>query len=77
MQAWTEVTQAEMKAIKARMATMQEKMGASHIEMVSAFKPKIEEETMACQETTEAHLEEEKPASVDTKPEAHNKKRSP
>jgi hypothetical protein len=70
IQARTEVTQAEMEAIGARTAAMQEKMGASHMEMVSAFKLEIKEETMACQETTKAHLEEEKLASVDMKPEA-------
>jgi hypothetical protein len=48
-------------------------MGTSHMGMVSTFKPEIEEETMACRETTEARLEEEKPTSVDMKPEAAEK----
>jgi hypothetical protein len=65
-----EITQAETEAIKARTAAMREIIGASHMEMVSASKPEIEEETMACRETTEARLEEEKPASVNMKPEA-------
>jgi hypothetical protein len=53
-----EVTQAETEAIKARTAAMREIIGASHMEMVSAPKPEIDEETMACRETTEARLEE-------------------
>jgi hypothetical protein len=67
----------EMEAIKARTATMREKLGASHMEMVSAFKPEIEEETMAYQEI-EAHPEEEKePTSVYRKPEVAQKQEVP
>jgi hypothetical protein len=77
IQAMTEVTQADTKVIKTRTAAMQEKMGASNMEMVSAFKPEIEEETMGCREMTEVHLEEEKPASVDTKPEAAQQEEVP
>jgi hypothetical protein len=40
------------------------------MEMVSKFKPEIEEETMACREAMEVHLEEEKPVSVYKKPAA-------
>jgi hypothetical protein len=60
MKAWREKAEADMKA-------MREEMGTSHMEMVSEFKPEIEEETMTCREATEARLEE-KPVSVYTKP---------
>jgi hypothetical protein len=73
----TEATKAETEVIKARTRAMREKMGASHMEMVSAFKPEIEEETMACRETMEAHQEEEKLTSPDGKPEAAQKAEVP
>jgi hypothetical protein len=68
--AWQEEMAAETRATQARTATIREKMGTSHMEMVSAFKPEIEEETMACREMMDARLEEEQPASLDMKPEA-------
>jgi hypothetical protein len=45
------------------MAARLGKMDTSHKEMVDESKPKSEEEMMACRETTEARLEEEKPTS--------------
>jgi hypothetical protein len=73
----TEATREETGAIQARTEAMREKMGTSHMEMVSEFKPEIEEDTMACREATEARLEEEKPASVDTKPAAAQQEEVP
>jgi hypothetical protein len=64
------IMEANKEDLLAKIDGRLEKMDNSHMEMVSAFKPEIEEETMACQETTEARLEEEKPTSVDRKPEA-------
>jgi hypothetical protein len=73
-----------MEAFKARTKAMRENMGTSHKEMVTKTKPERDVETMVCQETTEAHLEEEEtmacqemeahleeeePTSVDMKPE--------
>jgi chemotaxis protein histidine kinase CheA len=58
-----EAIQQTIEGIKARTEAMRMKIGPSHMEMVSAFKPKIEKVTMACQEM-EARLEEEKPISV-------------
>jgi hypothetical protein len=77
MRAWgekidakTRTTKAKTEAIKARTRAMRKKMGASHMDMVSAFKPEIEEETMACREMTEARPEEEKMLTlVNMKPE--------
>jgi hypothetical protein len=77
IEARMEVTQAEREAIKARTKAMREIIGASNMEMVFASKPEIEEETMACRETTEACLEEEKPVSVDMKPEAAERREVP
>jgi DNA polymerase III gamma/tau subunit len=76
MAAETEATQAETEAIKARSAAMREKMGTSHMEMVSEFKPEIEEETMASQEMEE-RLEKEEPTSVDRKPEVAQHRKVP
>jgi hypothetical protein len=45
-------------------------------ETATAFEPEIEVNTMACQ-GMEAHQEEEKPASLDTKPEAAQRKEVP
>jgi hypothetical protein len=55
----------------AHQAKMEVKMGSMQAELVSIIKNfKFNgEETMACQETMEARLEEEKPASVDRTPE--------
>jgi hypothetical protein len=72
----TEATRAETRAIQARTKAVREEMGTSHMEMVSEFKPEIEEETMACQEM-EARLEEEKPVSVYTKPAATQQEEVP
>jgi hypothetical protein len=60
----------ETRAIQERTEAMREKMGTSHMEMVFSFKPEIEKETMAFREASGARLEEEKSASVDTKPPA-------
>jgi hypothetical protein len=45
--------------------------------MVSAFKPKIEEETMACRESTETRLEEKELILPDRKPEVAQKEEVP
>jgi hypothetical protein len=55
--------------IKAKTRAIQENMGTSHKEMVPVIESRRNMETVACQEI-EAHPEEEKPASVDMKPEA-------
>jgi hypothetical protein len=55
---------------------MREEMCTSHMEKVSAFKPEIEEETMACQEM-EARLEGKGPTSVNRKPEAAQQEEVP
>jgi hypothetical protein len=68
IKAWREKIAAEMEAIKARTRAIRENMGTSHKEMVAVIKPRRNVETIACQEM-EAHPEEEKPASVDMKPE--------
>jgi hypothetical protein len=65
----------EMEAIKARTKAMREEMGTSHMEMVSECKPKTEIKTMACQEM-EAR-QEEKPTSLDRKPEAAEERHVP
>jgi hypothetical protein len=56
---------------------MRRKIGSSHMEMVSTFKPEIEEETMACRESMDTRLEEKKPTSLDRKPEAAQKEEVP
>jgi hypothetical protein len=63
-----EAIQQRIEQIKARTEAMQRKIGSSHMEIVSAFKPKIEKVTMACQEMETR--QEEKPTSLDRKPEA-------
>jgi predicted phage tail protein len=60
---------AEWKAWRAKMAAMLENMDANHGKMMSITRKR----TMACLETKEARLEEKKPISVDTKPEAVQK----
>jgi hypothetical protein len=73
---WSELDEAiqqRIEWIKARTEAMRRDIGSSHMEMVSAFKPKIEEETMACRESTETRLEGKKPTSPDRKPEAAQK----
>jgi hypothetical protein len=52
-------------------------MAASHRETVAEIRPETDEETMTCRDTTEACLEEEKPTSVDRKPEAAQKEEVP
>jgi hypothetical protein len=48
VRAWGEKIDAETRAIEARMEAMQEELEADAEKMVSAFKPEIGEETMAC-----------------------------
>jgi peroxiredoxin family protein len=62
-----------MKMVAARL----EKMDASHKEMVAEIKPERDVETMACQETTEVRIEEEKLTSVDRKPEVAEQREVP
>jgi hypothetical protein len=79
---------AETEAIKARTKAMRGNMGTSHKEMVAKTKLERDMETLACRETTEAHLEEEgtmacqemearpeeeEPTSVDMRPEAEER----
>jgi hypothetical protein len=71
-----EAIQRRIEEIKARTEAMRMRIGSSHMETVSAFKPKIEKVTMACREM-EACQEEEKPASADRKPEAAQQEEVP
>jgi hypothetical protein len=54
----------------------EKKMGASHMEMVSAFEPETEVKTTAYQEM-EAQQEEKEPTSADRKPEAAEQREAP
>jgi hypothetical protein len=69
IKAWQEKIAAETEPIKARTRAIRENMGTSHKEMVAVIEPGRDMKTIACQEM-EARPEKEKPASVDTKPEA-------
>jgi hypothetical protein len=73
---WRKEMAAETEAIKARTRAIRENMGTSHKEMVAVIEPGRNTETMAYQEM-EAHLEEEKPASVDRKPEVAQEQEVP
>jgi hypothetical protein len=68
IKAWREKIARETEAIKARTRTIRKNKGTSHKEMVAVIEPRRNMETIACQEM-EAHPEDEKPASVDMKPE--------
>jgi hypothetical protein len=85
MQVKADADREERKADRRELKEMMMKlMDTSHKEMVAEQKPERDMETMACRETMEAHLEEEemmacqemearpeeKPTSVDRKPEA-------
>jgi hypothetical protein len=91
-QARTEATRAETRAIQAKTEAMRRRIGTSHKEMFAETKPERDMETMACRETTEAHLEEEEtmacqemearpeekePTSSDMKPEAAERREVP
>jgi hypothetical protein len=76
MAAWKEKMAAETRAIQARTKAMRENMGTSHKEMVAEATLERNIETIACQEI-EAHLDEEKPTSVDMKPEAVQQREVP
>jgi hypothetical protein len=67
----------EMEAIKARTRAMRENIGTSHKEMVAKTKPERDMVSLACRETTETHLEEEEPTSVDMKPEVPEQREVP
>jgi peroxiredoxin family protein len=66
--------QADGRELKEMMMKM---MDTSHKEMVTETKPERDMETMACQETTEAHLEEEEMTSLDRKPEVAEQREVP
>jgi hypothetical protein len=72
-----EAIQHRIEGIKARTEAMRRKIGSSHMEMVSAFKPEIEEEMMACRESMEACPEKQELTSVDTKPEVAQQEEVP
>jgi hypothetical protein len=84
--------QKQMQEMMKTMAARLEKMDNSHKEMAAETKPDRDMEEMACRETTEAHLvldektmacqemearPEEKPTSVDRKPEAIEERQFP
>jgi hypothetical protein len=75
--AWREKIAARTEATKARTKAMRENMGNSHKEMVAVIKPEMDSETMACRETTEERLDEEKPTSPDRNPEAAEENKVP
>jgi hypothetical protein len=75
IKAWREKIAAETEAIKARTRAIRENMGISHKEMVAVIEPGRNMKTIASQEM-EAHPEE-KPASVDMKPEAAEREEVP
>jgi hypothetical protein len=76
IKAWREKIATETEVIKARTRAIRENMGTSHKEMVAVIEPGRNMETIACQEM-EAYPEEEKPASVDMKPEAAEQREVP
>jgi hypothetical protein len=76
IKAWREEIAAETEAIKTRTRAIRENMGTSHKKMVAVIEPGRNMETIACHEM-EAHPEEEKPASVDMKPEAAEQRQVP
>jgi hypothetical protein len=76
IKSWREKIAAETEAIKGRTRVIQENMGTSHKEMVAVIEPRRNMETIACQEM-EAHPEEEKPTSMDRKPEAAEEEEVP
>jgi hypothetical protein len=76
IKAWREKISAEIETMKAKMRAIRENMGTSHKEMVAVIEPGRNMEKIACQEM-EAHPEEEKPASVDMKPEAAEQREVP
>jgi hypothetical protein len=63
------IMDANKEDLLAKIDARRENMGTSHKEMVSEFKPEIEEETVAYQEM-EARQDEQKPTPVNRKPEA-------
>jgi hypothetical protein len=69
--------QRDMKEMIKMMAARLEKTDASHKEILAETKPERDMETMACREMTEARLEEEKPTTVNRKPEAAEQREVP
>jgi hypothetical protein len=77
MRAETEAIQAETEATRARTRAMRDKrMKANRDACIEDIKD-TQEETMACQQTMEARLEEEEPASVDMTPEVSHEQKVP
>jgi hypothetical protein len=70
--------ESNLEKMDANLKSMQERMNAGHKEMMAWLKDlKINgEETMACQEKTEARLQD-KPASVDMPPEVAHEQEVP
>jgi hypothetical protein len=74
--AWGEKMDAETRVTQAWTEAMLENMGATHEEMEIGREPKTKVKTMACQKM-KSRLEEERPTSVETKPEVETQDEVP